>query len=51
MGRDATHLQLAVRARLLALLVLAIPIVVLGDRVSLLALASPDPRLGRLDRR
>jgi signal transduction histidine kinase len=39
-GRDATHLNLAVRARGLALLVLAIPVVVLGDRVSVLALGS-----------
>lgn len=37
-GRDATHLQLAVRARLLALLVLSIPIIVLGDRISVAAL-------------
>ncbi len=39
-GREATHLALALRARGLALLVLAIPIVVLGDRESLLALVA-----------
>ncbi|GAA1475927.1 hypothetical protein GCM10009623_03730 [Nocardioides aestuarii] len=39
-ARDATHLQLAVRARLLALLVLSIPVVVLGDGYSVAALAA-----------
>ena len=39
-ARNATHLQLAVRARLLALLVLSIPVIVLGDRISVVALAS-----------
>lgn len=38
-ARDATHLNLAVRARVLAILVLAIPVVVLGDAVSALTLS------------
>ena len=37
-ARDATHRALALRARGLALLVLAIPVLVLGDRLSAAAL-------------